>query len=254
MINEGGLFLGQPQNFKDKFKVYPPTVSDVVNNEKFSLYTTVFLTTHEELEDEFIDKKDEKGNPLHIPTPLEFILASAFYNKEFEELVKEAFYFFTHEVISLLYDSKQILIGDLETEIQKVQSLDELILLEEEDFFDFQNCIRNCLGMESKKPYVFETNEKIRKMKAKARYRDKIKAKQANKNGEAPSLSTLLASICCMGIGLTPLNIGEISYASMQKILDTYQKHEKYENDIKSLMVGAKAKELDFKYWIRNSD
>ena len=91
-------------------------------------------------------------------------------------------------------------------------------------------------------------------MKAKARYRDKIKATQASKNGEAPSLSTLLASICCMGIGLTPLNIGEISYASMQKILDTYQKHEKYENDIKSLMVGAKAKELDFKYWIRNSD
>lgn len=127
MINEGGLFLGQPQNFKDKFKVYPPTVSDVVNNEKFSLYTTVFLTTHEELEDEFIDKKDEEGNPLHIPTPLEFILANAFYNKEFEELVKEAFYFFTHEVISLLYDSKQILIGDLETEIQKVQSLEELI-------------------------------------------------------------------------------------------------------------------------------
>ena len=55
MINEAGLFLGQPQNFKDKFKVYPPTVSDVVNNEKFSLYTTVFLITHEELEDEFID-------------------------------------------------------------------------------------------------------------------------------------------------------------------------------------------------------
>ena len=136
----------------------------------------------------------------------------------------------------------------------KETSLEELILLEEEDFFDFQNCIRNCLGMESRKPYIFETNEKIRKMKAKARYRDKIKAKQASKNGEAPSLSTLLASICCMGIGLTPLNIGEISYASMQKILNTYQKHEKYENDIKSLMVGAKAKELDFKYWIRNSD
>lgn len=249
MINEAGLFLGQPQNFKDKFKVYPPTVSDVVNNEKFSLYTTVFLTTHEELEDEFINKKDEEGNPLHIPTPLEFILASAFYNKEFEELVKEAFYFFTHEVISLLYDSKQILIGDLETEIQKVQSLEELILLEEEDFFDFQNCIRNCLGMESKKPYVFETNEKIRKMKAKARYRDKIKAKK-----EGLTLDTLLISICCMGIGITPLTVGELSYATFSKLISIYQEKEKYEVDIRSLLAGASSKDVKPKYWIHNSD
>ena len=48
-------------------------------------------------------------------------------------------------------------------------------------------------------------------MKAKARYRDKIKAKKGN----GLDLGTTLVSICCMGIGLTPLNIGKISYASI---------------------------------------
>jgi hypothetical protein len=50
-------------------------------------------------------------------------------------------------------------------------------------------------------------------MKAKARYRDKVKAKQNAKNGI--TLFSTMASICCMGIGLTPLNIGEMSYVSM---------------------------------------
>ena len=254
MINEAGLFLGQPQDFNGKFKVYPPTVNDVVNNQKFSQYATAFLITQEELEDEFIDKVDEEGNPLYIPTPMEFLLGNAYNDTEFEQIVLEGFEFFIHKKVVLLYEIKQILIGDLEEELNQKESVEDLILINEEEYFDFQNCIRICLGQKQEKPYIFEPNEKIRKMKAKARYRDKVKAKQAEKTGEAPNLSTLLASICCMGIGLTPLNIGEISYASLYKIFNTFQKHEKYENDVKSLMVGAKAKDINFKYWIRNSD
>ena len=57
-----------------------------------------------------------------------------------------------------------------------------------------------------------------------------------------------------MGIGLNPLNIGEISYASIQTLISTYQKHEKYEADCRSLMMGADPKKIGFKYWIRNED
>jgi len=56
-------------------------------------------------------------------------------------------------------------------------------------------------------------------MKAKARYRDRIKAKQ---NAKTDSLINSLASICCMGIGLTPLNIGEMSYAAISTITTKY--------------------------------
>jgi hypothetical protein len=54
-------------------------------------------------------------------------------------------------------------------------------------------------------------------MKRKARERDRIKAKSGSKNGI--SLSTSLTAICCMGIGITPLNIGEMSYASISPIM-----------------------------------
>ena len=59
---------------------------------------------------------------------------------------------------------------------------------------------------------------KIKRMKAKARYRDKIKAK--SKNGL--NFSSLLSSLCCMGIGITPLNVGEISYAAVSELVNRY--------------------------------
>jgi hypothetical protein len=54
-------------------------------------------------------------------------------------------------------------------------------------------------------------------MKAKARRRDRIKAKQKGSGGI--SIQTCLVAICCMGIGLTPLNIGEMSYAAIGSIM-----------------------------------
>ena len=58
----------------------------------------------------------------------------------------------------------------------------------------------------------------IARIKAKARERDRIKAKQQSKNGI--SLETTLTAICCMGIGITPLNIGEMSYAAISPIMN----------------------------------
>jgi len=91
--------------------------------------------------------------------------------------------------------------------------------------------IRECLGEDKIEPPNPDLHPKIRRMKALARYRDKIKAQK----GMGISLETTLVSICCMGIGITPLNIGELSYAALPIIMQTYQNKEKYEIDIRSL-------------------
>jgi hypothetical protein len=64
-------------------------------------------------------------------------------------------------------------------------------------------------------PVPIDPNEdpRIRKIKEKARERDRLKAKQSSKKGI--SLDTILVAICCMGIGITPLNIGEMSYGAV---------------------------------------
>ena len=138
-------------------------------------------------------------------------------------------------------------------QIDENYDMSKVKFLEEEDFFDFQNALRQSVGdkpVKPPEPFNPDEDPRIRKIKEKARERDRIKARQGNKNGI--SLETCLVAICCMGIGLTPLNIGEMSYVALEAILRKYQEKEKYELDIDSLLAGADSKKVKPKYWIRN--
>ena len=83
-------------------------------------------------------------------------------------------------------------------------------------------------------------------MKAKARYRDRVKAKKGN----GITLEDSMTSICCMGIGINPLNIREMSYASMNKLMSKFQQKERYDIDIRSLIAGADAKQVKPQEWM----
>ena len=105
-----------------------------------------------------------------------------------------------------------IIVGNLEKAVRAATSLNDFIVINEEDYFDFQNAIREACGDKPQKPpEAPNPNEdpRIAAIKAKARARDRVKAKQNAKDGI--SLETCLVAICCMGIGITPLNIGEMS-------------------------------------------
>jgi hypothetical protein len=110
-------------------------------------------------------------------------------------------------------------IGDLKKETLKVSKPEDYRILNKDNFFDFQNAIRRALGENPVEPPRENEDPRIKRMKAKARYRDRIKAKK----GIGITFEETLVSICCMGIGLNPLNIGEISYAAVKKLVEKYQ-------------------------------
>lgn len=248
------VFLKFPILFEDKFFIYPPTVNDVVREDKFGQYQQMLILSQEELEDNFVDKLDEDGNPINPPTPLEFLLGNSYYSENFRQIALEAFEQFLHQKVTFLYEQKAILIGDLEQIVLSLKNGEDLqkfekekILLTEENYFEFQNTIREVLGLDKISPPNPNEHPRLKRMKAKARLRDRIKAEK----GMGLSLEDSLVSICCMGIGLNPLNIGEISYASVSKLLRRYQEKEKYDIDIRSLLAGADSKKVQPKYWIR---
>lgn len=231
---------------KRNYSVYPPSLNDSLKNPKFTQWEGLFTTSQEELEDSIHEHNPSYDGP--IPTPWIFILGSALEDKEFETTLREAFQFFLHEDITILYDSQVIVLGDLESELMNVTSAEELRIIDEEEFFELQNTVRISLGMNPVEKPDPDESPRVKRMKAKARLRDRIKAKK----GMGLSLGDSLVSICCMGIGLTPLNIGEISYAALGKIIDRYQRKEDYETDVKSILAGADAKKIHPKYWITN--
>ena len=253
MSNSESSFLGLPREFQQKFLIYPPTVKDIVSNSNFFQYKTLLTLSQEELEDIFIknnkDKNFDAYDKFKVPTPFEYLMANSYHNKEVEQLAKDAFFLFIRQPITFLYEQGIIIIGDLEEELERIgNNINALVYLKADDFFAFQNAIRESLGEDPVEPPDPTLHPKIRRMKALARYRDKIKAKK----GMGINLLTTLVSICCMGIGITPLNIGELSYASLSTIMRTYQEKEKYEIDVRSLQAGADAKKVKPKYWIRN--
>lgn len=235
------------------YKVYPPLVKEIVANEMFGQFQKILTITQEEIEDDIYERvpeEEQKKPDFKIPTPFEFLLAFSAVSPDMMRLTQKAFEFFIHEPVTILLDMQYIIIGNLEEVMMNLKSLDDLRIINAENFFNFQNEVRGSLGQEPLKPYEEEKNEKIRKMKAKARYRDRIKAK----SGQGISLETTLTSICCMGIGITPLNIGELSYASLDLIMKRFQAKESYDLDISSLLAGADSKKVKPKYWIKNLD
>lgn len=244
MINSYA-FLALPIR-KKNYSVYPPTLNDSLNNPNFAQWEGLFTTSQEELEDSIHEHNPSYDGP--IPTPWLFLLGSAYEDKEFENTIREAFRFFLHEEITILYENQVIVLGNLEEELTKVSSAEELRIIDEEEFFNLQNTVRTSLGIAPVEKPDPDESPRIKRMKAKARLRDRVKAKK----GMGLSLGDSLVSICCMGIGLTPLNIGEISYAALGKIIDRYQKKEAYETDIQSILAGADAKKIHPKYWITN--
>ncbi len=242
-------FLGLPQKFKNLCTIYPPTIKEMLQEETKGL-ANILTITQEEIEDLFADKVDQQGDPINPPTVLEYFLINCMYNKVFERQFIKSFELYIHEPVTLLYEIQSIVIGDLKKETLKVSKPEDYRILNRDNFFDFQNAIRRALGENPVDPPRENEDPRIKRMKAKARYRDRIKAKK----GIGITFEETLVSICCMGIGLNPLNIGEISYAAVKKLVEKYQQKERYDIDIRSLLAGADSKKIKPKYWMNKND
>ena len=250
MINDK-IFLGFPIKFKDICNIYPPKVSDVVGNDRFNVYQSLFTITQEELDEAYL--KEE--NVTQIPTPFQYLLMNYYQSDEIRELIKEAFDFFVKEPVTIVPEIEMLLIGKSEDELDPDVDLENPRLLTKDNFFEFQNQIRLVMGLEVVQPPGPEEENldpRIKRWKMKVKESEKILKKKKSK--EAPTLGTLLAAICCMGIGLNPLNIGEMSYACIQWLIAMYQQNESYDIDIKALLAGADSKKVKPKYWIKNLD
>ena len=243
------FFLCEPVQFKPGVNIYPPTVKQVASCDQYSIYVRLLTYSQEEVEDEFLGAKK---NLDVYPTPFEFLLNNSYHNKDYEERSKDAFEFFLHQKVTFLYEQKLILVGSLEEVLKNAETIEDLIFIGEDEYFDFQNIIRESIGKKTVEKPVIDEDPRVAEIKRKSRYRERLKEKQAAKNNKGITLYTMLASICCMGLGITPLNIGEMSYVAMDSIVRKYQEKEKYELDIDSLMAGADSKKIKPQYWIRN--
>ena len=243
MINDK-VFLGYPIPFKDICSIYPPKVKDIVGNDEAIQWQALFTMSQEELDDAY--RNEDKT--VMTPNPFTYLLLMYYSEEDKRPLVLNGFKQLLHEPVTIIPEMEIIVIGVEEENLDPDVHLVEPRLLNAENYFDFQNLVRDAMGLNRVEPPDPDEDPRVARIKAKSRYREKVKAKK----NLGPKFGTLLAAICCMGIGLNPLNIGEMSYANVVWLIEMYQQKEAYEIDIRSLLAGANRKKVKPKYWIKN--
>ena len=239
------IFIGEPLHYKHNIKIYPPKVKDVVANPRYNQYISFFTTSQEDIWDMIAEK--EGDIPKDAPTPFELMLINCNSSKMIMEIAEEAFEFFTHEKVSIRPEGKLVLFMD---GFEDIKEISELRILEEDDFFTFQNLIRQVIGDKIKEAPIKDENPHVALIKAKGRRRDRLVRKKGNSS--SISLTTMLAAILCMRVGVDLLSIGEIPYPALSVLFAMGQDKEKYQVDIQLIAGGADAKKIKPKNWIRN--
>lgn len=240
-------FIGEPEAFEDICFVYPPTIGEIldVSFKEFSIYLKMLTLSQEDIDDD-IEKAKQEGKEIIQITPFEYLFQASMGLKaeKFLESLEKAFLFFTHETITLAPEAKVIIIGEI----------NEGRLLTETNYFTFQNLIRESCGFKAIETYDPNESEKVRAFKAKQRYRDRVKAKQRSGEGGGLDFISTLPILCAIEMGITPFNIGNLTYAASNMLISTYQNKDKYQTDIRTLQAGGDSKKIKPKYWMKNLD
>ena len=243
MINEK-IFLGYPIDFKDICKIYPPKVKDVCGDADFAFCQTLFTITQEELEDAYVNE-----NVPQIPTPFQYLLMNYHQDEGAQSKILYGFKKIIGEPVTIVPELEVVIIGKAEEDLDPNVDLENPRTIDSKNYFDFQNKVREAFGSKPVEKPEEDLDPRVRRYKAKIRASERILAK---KKSNSTNFGTLLAAICCMGIGLTPLNIGEISYACVPWIIGMSQQKEEYDIDIRALLAGADKKKVKPKYWIKD--
>lgn len=231
-------FIGYPINFQDICLVYPPKNKEIVafGYQKFMVMTQLLTQTQDDIDDGLVDAKLDQN-----PTPFQQLFLQIALYPQMKPRIQEIFRLFVRADTTFLLDVPAIVVGDLK----------EKRMLTEENFFDFQNVVRAVIGNKMvEKPNPNE-NAKIKRFKALQRQRDRIKAKQ-NKGDAPKELLSLMTSACLMCPGITPINVGEITYMATKSLIDRFATKDQYETELASLLAGAKPDGKKQSYWIRD--
>ena len=239
---------GAPVFLDDICAVYTATIGEIVElgYSKFQQYLGIITATKPEVKK---NQDDELAAMLTKLSDFEYILMMVHLDKKSNELLKEAFRFFTHETVSFSLDPAQIVVGPIE----------EKHILTEDKFYDLQRIIRRAYFLQTDgdqivinkddPPGVRRLKEQMRRNREKVR---KAKAQQANKEGTNLSFSDLLGSLTINHCNLNGVNVYDLSYYMFHDQLRRMGWRDEFDINHRAAMAGAKLKKDQLKHWMRS--
>ena len=239
---------GTPIFIDDICAVYPVTIGEIVDlgYSIFQQYLGI-LTASKPIMKKSEDK--ELIKLLEELTDFQYILFISSIDLQTNQILKDAFRFFTHEEIKIILDPAQIVVGPIE----------EKHLLTEDKFYEFQSILRRMYFIETEGEEIIINKDDppaVRALKMKMREnREKVrraKAKKAEREKSDLKFSDLLGSITINNCGLNMNNIWNITYYAFHDQLKRMGWRDQFNINNQAAMAGAKLKKSQLKHWMRS--
>ena len=196
-----------------------------------------------------VHNDDELMKVLGKLSDFEYVLMMTYMDPKANQMMKEAFNFFTHEQASFSLDPAQIVIGPLQ----------EKHILNEEKFYQLQNLIKRAYFLELEgeeiiinkddPPSLKRLKMQMRENRQKVR---KAKAKEATKKGTDLHFSDLIGSFTINHCNVNGVNIYDMTYYMFHDQLKRMGWRDEYDINSRAAMAGAKLNKSQLKYWMRS--
>ena len=237
---------GEPIFFEDICAVYPATNREIIRlgYSKFQQYLSIIL-----FEKPALVNDAEELAILNQLSDFQYLLIMTTLDGKMNQLVKDAFYFFTHETVSFSLDPAQIVFGPLE----------EKHILNEEKFYELRTLIRRMYFIEVEgEPIVIyatdspATRKLKEKMRANREQLRKAKAKKSQQEKTDLQFSDLIGSICINNCGLNMSNIYDITNYALHDQLKRMGWRDQFDINQRAALAGAKIHKSQLKHWMRS--
>ena len=129
--------------------------------------------SQEELDDAY--RNEDKR--IKTPTPFIYLLLTYHSDEKMKSIILHGFEKFIHESVTIVPELEIIIIGIDEEHLDPDKDLVNPRLIDKSNYFEFQNMIRDIMGMDRVEPPDPDEDPRVARIKAKTRYREKLKAK-----------------------------------------------------------------------------
>ena len=238
---------GGPVFIEDICAVYSVTLGEIVDigYDKFQQYLSILTA------DKPTDIKGDKElkQLLESISDFQYMLLIASMDAQVNSLIKSAFFFFTKTNATFSLDPPQILMGPI----------DEMHVLDEQHFYDFQRVLRRMYFLEQEGEEIIISDDddpatKRLKMQMRAN-REKVrraKAAQAARDKTDLKMSDLIGSMTLNDCGLNMINIWDITYYAFHDQLKRMGWRDQFNINQKAALAGAKINKSQLKHWMRS--
>ena len=238
---------GGPVFIEDICAVYSVTLGEIVDigYDKFQQYLSILTA------DKPTDIKGDKElkQLLEAISDFQYMLLIASMDAQVNSLIKSAFFFFTKTNATFSLDPPQILMGPI----------DEMHVLDEQHFYDFQRVLRRMYFLEQEGEEIIISDDddpatKRLKMQMRAN-REKVrraKAAQAARDKTDLKMSDLIGSMTLNDCGLNMINIWDITYYAFHDQLKRMGWRDQFNINQKAALAGAKINKSQLKHWMRS--